>query len=217
MLAWNIEKRAGRLLPAFPSPVTALQYRPRNYEFAVGMQSGQISLVNTRTGTVTPIEPAHPGGVKALVFSGDGTLLATGGGDGQIIVRTAASQRVVRVIPAHKNEISSLAFTADGKAILSGGWDNKAVLTQVNDGVVVREWPHDEAVSAVGFAGGSAITGSWDGILRFWSHEDGRLQAEHDTGDAIHALAVRLDGAQIATVGPARAVQLWPAVSESGK
>jgi WD40 repeat protein len=218
VLAWHIEKRAGKLLPAFPSPVTALQYRPRNYEFAVGMQSGQISLVNTRTGAVTPVEPVQPGGVKALAFSNDGTLLATGGGDGQIIVRTAASQRVIRVIPAHKNEISALAFSADGKAILSGGWDNKAVLTQVNDGAVMREWPHDEAVSAVGFAGKSAVTGSWDGMLRFWSLEDGKLLAEHDTGDAIHGLAVRLDGGQIATVGPAPAVQLWSApTGESGK
>ncbi|HVW01319.1 MAG TPA: hypothetical protein VHB77_13295, partial [Planctomycetaceae bacterium] len=82
VLAWNIERRAGKLLPAFPAPITAIQYRPRNYEFAVGMSNGKISLVNTRTGAITAVEPEHNGSVKALAYSHDGTLLATGGADG---------------------------------------------------------------------------------------------------------------------------------------
>jgi WD40 repeat protein len=209
VLAWDIANRKARKLPMFPAPITALKTRPRQPELFVGLNNGELHIVQLREGKVAKFAAGHAGGIKALAFNPIGTQLVTGGTDGKLIWRDAQTRQVLRAVEAHGHEISSLAFSPDGRLLISAGWDNAAKIWNASDGSALTELPHPEPVSCVACTETQIVTGCWDGKLRTFPLAGGPPQAELETGEAVHALAVNPGGTVAATAAQSPAVQFW--------
>jgi dipeptidyl aminopeptidase/acylaminoacyl peptidase len=71
--------------------------------------------------------------------------------------------------------------------------------------------PHTSIVSAVSFSpdGKRILTGSMDGVARFWDAQTGMPIGEFHHGDQIAAVAFSPDGKRVLTASEDRTAQLW--------
>jgi WD40 repeat protein/uncharacterized caspase-like protein len=114
--------------------------------------------------------------IESLAVSADRRLLLAGRGGGETEVWDAESGRLLHSFEG-QGPIGAVAFSADGKLTLSGG--NKTLdLRNTDNGGLVRKFVgHDREVTAAIFSKDSllALSGGYDGIVRLWEVQTGRL------------------------------------------
>jgi hypothetical protein len=206
---WSLKSFEAKDIPLLPAPITGFAVNPRRPEIVIGLQNGELSVLNSASGEVELFASGHKGWARVLEFHPAGSWFVTGGTDGQVIVRDGKSHERTKAWDAHATDVSSLAISSDGLTLASADWSGNVKLWKMPEGELVRELPHPNGVSSVVFHKARWLTASWDGRIRVWSHADGREIGHVETHAPITAMALAPDGRRVATVSPATSVRIW--------
>ncbi|NOT01177.1 MAG: protein kinase [Phycisphaerales bacterium] len=150
---------------------------------ALGLETGELIICNTRTGERTPMERAHGGSVTSAAFSPDGRNLATGSDDGTVKLWDVATGRVRWSASPHLGDVWCVAFSPDGTRLAAGGRDRSVRVFDPRTGreMLALRGPTG-TVMCVAFSpdGHSIVAGSWAREVFAW-----------DTGHAYALLGLK--------------------------
>ncbi len=196
-------------------PITALAASGDGHRIAAGHPSGAIDVFEAETGKpiatwIDKTNPGEPAPVTALEFSHTSAQLASAAGKTLRmwnVADGAVARRVELPAPAQ-----TLAIMSDDVRIAAAGAEKTIHVWTVAGDEVVAIDSAPGAVTALAAAPSDAdrlYSGHADKTIRFWSISGKKQLRQADHGAPITALAVRGDGAQLASAGADNAVKLW--------
>jgi WD40 repeat protein len=121
--------------------------------------------------------PGHAEAIYCVAFTPDGKSVVTGGADNQIRVwNPDEDAKQVRVVGGFGGAVFRLLIAPDGKTMIACGAD-KTVRTFVDFAPKQTLSGHADWVYSIALSGDgkTVASGSWDGQVRLWTLEDGKL------------------------------------------
>ena len=122
-----------------------------NSTIAVGLESGNIIILDAITGTQTGVFSGHNNCVRSVTFSSDGLLLASGGEDCTVRLWDIQTGGIVRTFSGHKHSVNSVSISADSTRIASGSADETCRVWDIQKGGCYHIEKHFYQVSHVIF------------------------------------------------------------------
>lgn len=149
------------------------------------------TLHDLPTGTKTDLKNIK--GTSFRFFPTDDTVLTIIGSE--VVLWNVAQQEKLVTLTGHKDEIVSAAISNDGKRILTGSKDSTAILWDHTGKQLYQYANHSAAVTALDFypSGDTILSGSADGVIRFWNPERGDL-GKLKIGGEINSIFVHPSG-----------------------
>ncbi|HZZ81146.1 MAG TPA: c-type cytochrome domain-containing protein, partial [Gemmataceae bacterium] len=200
------------------APVHAVAVSADGKSAATGDEAGRIRIWEIASGKSIREIAAHQAAVTGLAFSADGAAIYSASLD-----KSLASWTVVDGKSAGKTTVGQalhgMILANRGASVVTGDAEGNV---HIWDGAALRNASakpsreikaHKKIVTALATIPGADaefLSGGADGFVRRWNVVSGEKIREVDNGAPVMALAVRLDGKQLATAGP-DFVKLWPA------
>lgn len=174
----------------------------------LGLSDGRIVIKSSDGDQV--LQTKHRG-VKSLLMTPDGTTLISSGSEGLILWSDSESGSPIGEFKGHRTEVASLVLSPDGTQIASGDWNGELKIVDIRTREEVASVQQSDGVSSLAWRGDRLISGGWDGWIRSWRVESGKLfdEKSFDTGAPIHGLAVNSDGSLAATAHGQTSLDLW--------
>jgi len=101
---------------------------------AVGLESGDITILDATTGSKVAILSGHTDWVRAVAFSLDGAFLVSGSEDQNVKLWDVQTGGVVKTFCGHTEYVVSVSISPDCTTIASGSWDRTIRLWDVQAG-----------------------------------------------------------------------------------
>ena len=179
---------------------------------AIGDADGQISIVESATGSVGASWPACTNGIHALRFSPDGMLLASAGGDTTIHLWNPATGQLERELLGHENDVNGLATDPDSGTLFSVSSDGTVRHWLWRNGEEVNLFYVGEPLYSIAYTPvqQTPAAGSQRGRIYLWDLEESEpvpLVLPSET--AVRALAFVGDGKWLATGGDDGQISPW--------
>ena len=161
---------------------------------AVGLDSGDITILDRITGSQAAILSGHIGWVGSVVFSSDGTLLVSGSHDYTVKLWDVQTGGVIKAFCGHTNWVYSVSISVDCATIASGSHDHTICLWDIQTGECHHTIQQQEEVVCVRFFPTNPqhlIFVSGDKV-RQWNTIDHQINSTYDGYD----VALSPDGTQ---------------------
>ena len=113
---------------------------------AVGLTSGDITILDGITGSQAAILYEHTDYVRSIVFSSDGTLLVSGSDDYTVKLWDMQTGGVIKAFSGHSGYILSVSISVDCTTIASGSYDHTISLWDIQTGECHHTIKQQEAV-----------------------------------------------------------------------
>ena len=195
--------------------VTAVAFGIERSErrMVLGLSDGRIVITSPEGEQVR--QTKHRG-VKSLLMTSDGATLISSGSEGLILWSDSETGSLLGEFKGHRAGVASLVLSPDGTRIASGDWNGEIKVLEVRTREEVASVQQPDAVSGLVWNGERLTSASWDGWIRSWRVETGKLIDEHsfDTGAPIHSLAVSPDDSLAATAHGSASIDLWKCSAE---
>jgi WD40 repeat protein len=203
-----------------------LAYSPDGNTIATGGDDGNVWLWNAQD--LKPIGPplrANDQGVYSVAFSPNGGMLASGGADNEVRLWDVRTGEQLTELKGHTERVLSVAFSPDGQRLASAGADTTVMLWYAVDtptptgrqlggkqGNATRPG-HTAPVNTVAFSnsGGTLISGSVDGTIRWWDPDSGYSMQLPSTRqrDSVQTVAFRPGTFGVMSCSAQGGIQLW--------
>jgi WD40 repeat protein/DNA-binding SARP family transcriptional activator len=193
--------------------------------FALGSPTGQVRLLDLRSGEVRPLRGRHEGSVVKMLFTPDGRMLVSSGNDGEVIVWDVTRGAIAERLRGHSGLIWGLDLTSDGRTLVTSADDGRAIVwdlagdRRLDRRFSVRTFPNTSDVwYVVDVVRGVAV--SPDGRTLAVTHRDGFVELldtatlqRRQTFRAMRGFAASAafspDGHLLAVTGEGGHVTLW--------
>jgi WD40 repeat protein len=119
---------------------------------AVGLQSGDITIINAITGSQAAVLSGHTDWVQSLAFSLDGISLVSGSQDTSLKLWDVQTGGVVKTFSGHTSCVLSISSSSDGTLVASGSCDGTVRLWNIQKGECCCVIKHQEIVDCVVFS-----------------------------------------------------------------
>ncbi len=150
--------------------------------------------------------------IQCLAFSPDGKLVASLGRSGVLRLEEIASGAEILRQQFPGDIQSHLAFSPDGKRLLSAS-GTEARLWDAASGKEVRDFKHGGfLVRAAIFTpdGRGLVTGGWDGTVRLWDADTGKVRAIfHGQTGGVDGVVLNTSSHTLAAWGNSRTIALF--------
>ena len=176
---WNVEDGSEelRIPQAHSDSVCALAFSPDGKRLATGGTDRFVRIFETGLGKELRALEGHTGHVLGVSWQRNGRVLATVGADKAVKIWNLLNGDQKKSFSGFNKEVTSVHFLGIGKqAVVSSG--DKMVKVVKEDGGEVRRLPDTDAymhASDVTPDGRLAVAGGFDGILRVWDVNAGKL------------------------------------------
>ncbi len=176
---WNVEDGSEvlRIPEAHSDTVCSLAFSPDGSRLASGGTDRFARIFETNRGRELRALEGHTGHVLGVSWQRNGRVLASVGADKAVKIWNLLNGEQKKSFGGFKKEVTSVHFLGIGtQAVVSAG-DNVVKVVK-EDGGEVRRLPDTSAfmhTSDVTPDGKLAVAGGFDGILRFWDVNTGKL------------------------------------------
>jgi WD40 repeat protein/serine/threonine protein kinase len=126
---WYIAERRLRLLIDHPTSrhaLTVAGFDADGRRVLIGGTSGDILVLDVRTGRRLITLRGHTHDVTSACFSSDGRRALSGGRHGDLRLWDLETGQCLRTFPGHAREVASVCFSPDGHSAVTGGGDGTA-------------------------------------------------------------------------------------------
>jgi WD40 repeat protein len=232
---WIVESATGqieRTLDGHLGAVTGVAYAPDGKTLYAGSGiagvRGEVVAWSVDDGSRQSTEAVHADMIDAVCVSPDGHWLATASYDKSVRLRSRMNSDVAHILRGHNEAVTDLAFRPDGNVLASVSLDRTLKLWNVATGERLDTLSEStKELYSVAFApdGGAVYAAGADHRIRRWlvsadaREGTNRLVESRFAHEAtIHRIAIRPDGALLATGAAESPLKLWqlPALSERG-
>ena len=176
---WNVQDGSEelRIPEAHSDTVCSLSFSPDGSRLASGGTDRFARIFETNRGRELRALEGHTGHVLGVSWQRNGRVLASVGADKAVKIWNLLNGEQKKSFGGFKKEVTSVHFLGIGtQAVVSAG-DNVVKVVK-EDGGEVRRLPDTSAfmhTSDVTPDGKLAVAGGFDGILRFWDVNTGKL------------------------------------------
>ncbi|MEZ4866972.1 MAG: caspase family protein [Caldilineaceae bacterium] len=177
----TIQELNGRVLAVAYDPTASYiiagstDYIVRAWRLTTGQRIGGVNL------------SAHTQSIGSIAIAPDGVTVASGAWDGSIRLWDLQVNAEIGSLVGHRAPVISLAFSQDSRSLLSGSRDSTVRLWDIRGPAQLRHYlierrlpgtPFFERADnlAIDAAGQTALSGDWDGIVRWRLDSGAELQ-----------------------------------------
>ena len=206
LTAWRATMTVQRSLIGHERWARCVAYSPDG-QTCVTTAGGSVHRRDGLTGEPVGQALVHSGEVLAMAFSRDGLLLATGTDDKSVRIWDVATGKLISQPIPQPDFVNSVEFSPDGRWLLATtGYRDYSVVSSARVWEVASgkpaspPLPHPATIRGGVFTpdGRLAITGAYDGLIRFWDTSTWRLLGEPIKTTQVVALALSRDGLYLA-------------------
>lgn len=194
---------AGDLIDVYDleAPASTIEFAPEGTQFAVGLTSGDIVLIDSATSERVRMFNSHTTEVNDLNYSVDGELLISAGSDRRAILWSVDNGTILRDFRVSLGANAAVISPIDNSAIAVAGEDAVITLFNATSGRAVGALEgHTAAINALVFSsdGRTLFSASDDNTVRSWDALDGfSLNTFTGHTDAALALDISHDDARL--------------------
>ena len=156
---------------------------------AVGLESGDITVLDVITGICTSALSSHTKAVHSLAFSLDGRFLVSGSTDETVILWDIQTGGAIKTFCGHTSLVSSVSISLDCTTIASGSFDNTICLWDAQGGecsCVIHG--HNDTVSSVSFSTTNSqllVSASRDGTIQQWDIDGHKIGSAYEGNHVV--------------------------------
>lgn len=172
-------------------------------------RDGRVRYYKTTDGTALELPPADlGGGVTCLFVSPDGHRLVAGTEKHRAAVLDLASGIIEQFFGEHEAAVRGVALLSDSLVLTASADKTIRVRPML---ALKRLAGHSGKATCVEALPGAmhVVSGGEDGTIREWDLETGLEVRKFEHGGPVRGLAVRFDGARLASAGTNGIVRLW--------
>ena len=200
--AWRATMTVQRSLIGHERWARCVAYSPDGMT-CVTAAGGSVRRWDGLTGEPVGQALDHSGEVLAMAFSRDGRLLATGTDDKSVRIWDIATGKLIGQPIPQPDFVNSVEFSPDGRWLMATtGYRDYSVASSARVWEVASgkpaspPLPHPATIRGGVFTpdGRLAITGAYDGLIRFWDTSTWKPSGEPIKTTQVVALALSRDG-----------------------
>ena len=193
---WNVEDGTEdlRIPQAHSDTVSALKFSPDGSKIASGGTDRFARIFETERGKELQSLEGHTGHVLGVSWQRNGRVLASVGADKSVKIWNLTNGEQKKSFSGFTKEVTSVHFIGIGTQLLLSAGDNVVKIVK-EDGGEVKKLPHTSSYmhsSAVTPDGKLAVAGGFDGVLRVWDINAGKILYQFKAPDAAGNLANKI-------------------------
>tara|TARA_B100001250_G_scaffold394879_1_gene399248 strand:- start:2044 stop:5283 length:3240 start_codon:yes stop_codon:yes gene_type:complete len=190
---WNVEdgSEALRIPQAHSDTVSALKFSPDGSKIASGGTDRFARIFETERGKELRSLEGHTGHVLGVSWQRNGRVLASVGADKAVKIWNLTNGEQKKSFSGFSKEVTSVHFLGIGTQLLLSAGDNVVKIVK-EDGGEVRKLPQTASYmhsSDVTPDGKFAVAGGFDGVLRVWDVNSGKILYQFEPSKAAGNLA----------------------------